>query len=523
MAGGKCGIGQDVGEDCGKGWGDASLRYSYSSINMGKQDKIASGQGGASEQVNGQGGQGYEAAVHGELGAAIKAGQGEAVQFYAPKGYAVGVNADVAPMQRKIIPYANSSAGSISTAKFQAAERVVAKVDELVAQARELALDWSSFKDSESGYLKSWAETAEAYFSNPDEVKEFLHARFGYAVETLCCQGLNVKEEGLTVNFQVASGMTRPDIVLTDPDSKEAEVAWIDITASDSTGHIKKKAGSGWATRPVVAEVTYPSLDPTELLQHNSSAILQGIGQLNLKKHAVSQAHKELAMENLQDDFDMFIADSEHNFSSSSGNQSKKKKAVTGFFEAQGLLSADSKHSQQTAKSALVKMGKTPGHFGYKKGGQSQSELNRWINQVAEPGISIEHEAILAETSSSQQQALKPSLAIPMVSSLSAMATLAVDEKTVHTGIGVTAALELYKYFQGSLLRFKSAGSGIGSDLLAAIADATKKVNAAIMGFPDVADLTKIQAWYAEGSKLKQYVGTILEEVNKRTMVDEVD
>lgn len=97
----------------------------------------------------------------------------------------------------------------------------------------------------------------------------FLHANFGYAVEALVYAEIKRKvldkhlPEGWRIATEVDHGTTRPDIVVYDESGTEQ--GWFDITASESENHIDEKVGSGWATKPNVAEVIYQSLDPDEL------------------------------------------------------------------------------------------------------------------------------------------------------------------------------------------------------------------------------------------------------------------
>ena len=74
------------------------------------------------------------------------------------------------------------------------------------------------------------------------------------------------------MDLQVASGHTRPDIVLTQPDG--TVVAWLDITSDGSQGHVKLKTGAGWTTHPYVAEILYPALDPQEILTAGKKSVI---------------------------------------------------------------------------------------------------------------------------------------------------------------------------------------------------------------------------------------------------------
>lgn len=95
----------------------------------------------------------------------------------------------------------------------------------------------------------------------------FLNAVAGYLIEDRVTQILKensfIGEPNYTVETQFTSGATRPDLVFSNPD-KSGKV-WLDLTASDSAGHILSKDAQ-WLSKPLsIAEVTYPSL-PKEVL-----------------------------------------------------------------------------------------------------------------------------------------------------------------------------------------------------------------------------------------------------------------
>jgi hypothetical protein len=73
----------------------------------------------------------------------------------------------------------------------------------------------------------------------------------------------DVLPAGWNAQIQVNQGTTIPDIVIRD--AAGTEVAWFDITSAASESHIRDKVGSGWDTRPNIAEVLYTALDPTQL------------------------------------------------------------------------------------------------------------------------------------------------------------------------------------------------------------------------------------------------------------------
>ncbi|MFE6775382.1 DUF4157 domain-containing protein [Streptomyces sp. NPDC057702] len=93
---------------------------------------------------------------------------------------------------------------------------------------------------------------------------KLMAARFGYAVEALVTSAIEASNPmtGFTIGAQVAHGSTRPDLVLRA--NNHAEIAWVDITASGSAGHIYDK-GDWSRDISMFAEVTYPSVNNATL------------------------------------------------------------------------------------------------------------------------------------------------------------------------------------------------------------------------------------------------------------------
>lgn len=96
---------------------------------------------------------------------------------------------------------------------------------------------------------------------------KMMAAAFGYAVESLVSNPTSPYAAKIPVGFSVTcqytSGGTRPDLVLR-VQKGTTEVAWIDLTASNSANHIFSK--DSWDNKVAIyAEVTYPSLDPATL------------------------------------------------------------------------------------------------------------------------------------------------------------------------------------------------------------------------------------------------------------------
>ncbi|HEY4941741.1 MAG TPA: hypothetical protein VII56_09950 [Rhizomicrobium sp.] len=141
----------------------------------------------------------------------------------------------------------------------------VAALQDLVTDAAEKAKTPQSL-DSGIPFYKRWQATALAYLQDNND-KAFLHARYGYAVETYVNENLSTLAatlpDGFTVHKQVTFGGSRPDVVVRDGDKND--IGWFDITSSGSVEHIYLKSHAGWKTRPYVAEITYPALDPVTI------------------------------------------------------------------------------------------------------------------------------------------------------------------------------------------------------------------------------------------------------------------
>ncbi|MFI2318368.1 hypothetical protein [Streptomyces sp. CB00072] len=98
------------------------------------------------------------------------------------------------------------------------------------------------------------------------EIADLVPAMAGYAIESLATKVFLTERKswtgpasGLTfsVAMQVTHGNTRPDVVL---QLNGSDVAWYDITSENRLEHVFKKDGSGWKTKPYVAEITYPQV-----------------------------------------------------------------------------------------------------------------------------------------------------------------------------------------------------------------------------------------------------------------------
>ena len=163
------------------------------------------------------------------------------------------------------------------------------KLHELVLEAAKKCLTPLSL-DPGLAFFKRWQETATAYLIDNND-KAFLHARYGYAVETYVNEKLSTLAGslpfGYSVHKQVTFGGSRPDVVVRNGVQKD--LAWFDITSEDSQGHIYLKYHRGWKDRPYVAEITYPALD----LDAISSGAQLTEEQIRLAQKARVQRYRE--------------------------------------------------------------------------------------------------------------------------------------------------------------------------------------------------------------------------------------
>ncbi|GIF14605.1 DUF4157 domain-containing protein [Actinoplanes teichomyceticus] len=122
-------------------------------------------------------------------------------------------------------------------------------------------------------------------------------AAFGYVIETLVSNptsDFSVKAGGgYSIATQVTKGGTRPDLVLV---KDGGHVAWADLTASQSQGHIFAK--DRWDKHVAIfAEVTYPSLLPATLLtMKGNKDNTGGLSQAELDARKAAATAKYQAM-----------------------------------------------------------------------------------------------------------------------------------------------------------------------------------------------------------------------------------
>ncbi|WP_456819974.1 hypothetical protein [Cellulomonas sp. URHB0016] len=179
------------------------------------------------------------------------------------------------PVQRAI---ENATyAADMSAADRAAVDAFYNEFERLTREAYESVLAVPSLANalalSSNGTLPHWVRVWNQYLSG--QVTGQMAAAFGYAVETIACEVLpQVAPAGCYLSYQVSTGGTRPDVVLRrTSDSKM--LAWIDLTAQASAGHIFTK--DSWHTKVAsFAEITYPSLDAGTLAVMKANAANTG-------------------------------------------------------------------------------------------------------------------------------------------------------------------------------------------------------------------------------------------------------
>ncbi|WP_199188253.1 eCIS core domain-containing protein [Deinococcus arcticus] len=162
-------------------------------------------------------------------------------------------------VQRALVHEAHGSA--VTDQDKAAAKTFFASYDAAVQAAHTNVLSIPSLGGlvALNGYTALWKARWDDYLQYG--AADLMHAAFGYVIESYVSHDHSgfkpAAPDGYAVSTQVAAGSTRPDLVLSDKAGRQ--VAWLDITAANSAGHIHQKAG-GWNFNHLsVAETVYPS------------------------------------------------------------------------------------------------------------------------------------------------------------------------------------------------------------------------------------------------------------------------
>jgi hypothetical protein len=183
-------------------------------------------------------------------------------------------------------------------------------------------------------------------------------ARYGYAVEQYACAQAGTLGAALpnayTYQLQASRGMTRPDVVVFD--ANNAEVGWFDITSDGSLGHIDRKTGSSWQTKPYVAEITYPALNLGQVGTGQLS-----IGQKVALKNTLKRAQK--VWDDLVDRKRTHFLDVWKSYKGAEQGSKKSMRVVADL--ALGAAFSNHQITQSVAQSILRSFELLPKNYGY--------------------------------------------------------------------------------------------------------------------------------------------------------------
>jgi hypothetical protein len=268
--------------------------------------------------------------------------------------------------------------------KYKAAiATILDDIDTQVSESRKIALQWRNFLDSDQPHLANWAKAAKEYFDNPMNVPDFIHARFGYAIEQLTCDNLNTDRGELSIDFQVTEGSTRPDIVVTVKDTKQ-QIAWIDLTSKDSENHIMGKAGGGWRTRPFVYEIFYDPLRLNEVLTSSSDPIYLALGGYLSERHEITREEQSKKLQELSNQ--LLGLQETNKWATGYGNAKTKSETTRDFLrDTVHMDLGDS--SLISTKGALSLTNINSGPFGFKGKTSNSLAARQWVNQTTAPTI----------------------------------------------------------------------------------------------------------------------------------------
>lgn len=156
----------------------------------------------------------------------------------------------------------------------------IQQIEDLTRRAADEMYNVDAYRTCGVRRVELWCATAidyimldpinnpEEYAEKHDELRAKVYLRYGYAVENFVTNEVNNGNPPIPAGFNITSqeihGSTIPDFVIrTVPDRQHRNgqtIAWLDITSSGSSGHIRRKAGGGWRNTPFVAELFYSPL-----------------------------------------------------------------------------------------------------------------------------------------------------------------------------------------------------------------------------------------------------------------------
>lgn len=142
-------------------------------------------------------------------------------------------------------------------------ENYASKLSTEVENARSMvATKYFVHVPPSDGYMQNFVDNfddSNNKFINPSAVP----MQAGYWIESYVTKIVALAAGGgLDVLLQAKRGNSRPDVIL---QSNKQDVAWLDITSTNSEGHIYDKNSEGWNSTPYVTEVTYDGLKVIDL------------------------------------------------------------------------------------------------------------------------------------------------------------------------------------------------------------------------------------------------------------------
>ena len=419
-----------------------------------------------------------------EAAAGPKAG-GEALPPAAPAPGAEGV------VQRRIQPYTTTASEDDKAYYKNSVVKIADMVDSLVETARDSALNWADYAESDRNRMKLWAETADAFYQNPDVVPDFIHARFGYAIEDLVSTELPKEAENLKINLQVAAGHTRPDIVLCDDN---IQVAWLDITAEESVGHIKNKDGAGWTSRPFVCEVLYDSLNLEEVLSGSGNPLTSALGSYSAEKGQIKHEVEEEEKRKLTDQLVNFAND--RGYKSGVGNKGTKKTDTKQYMNTLGM-ELNPFNANKQAKGTLAYLEVNPLRYGFKDEGATITRAKQFIEDKAHDQVQddiaqmqkVRLKDMVDEASNEEQCSLQQAF---VKAATSIIEEDAVEDKHVKVGIAVIEVLRLAKEAHELSLE-KNSSLDENEEAQSLIQEIHQEIN---YYMPDSLDLNVLRDWH---------------------------
>lgn len=201
---------------------------------------------------------------------AMDTGQESLGSSMAPPQFRLDASSGDAPVQAKVTREVDNVNHVLNFNSNGDVKGFLGILDDKVQEAYRYVLQvpaLDTFADLD-GHCQKWAEVTYPAILRGD-LSGNIAADFGYVVESIACFNLPKTHSSMTVGLQEVRPGTRPDVVLS---QNSQDIAWLDITAHKSAGHIDGKVGWYEAGNCSYAgEVTYPSLDQgaINLMVHN--------------------------------------------------------------------------------------------------------------------------------------------------------------------------------------------------------------------------------------------------------------